>query len=186
MVQCIYLPNPSAQAGYDTKPVFKQSLFGLNSEFSFSPVSCHTKVKELSQSYYLSIAGGRIIEFIPFSWALALCKIQTAWARIRNRLAMSISNDDNHYTTMYVLLPYPNWIVLSWSCHLQSLRNTQWESNSLTLCLSEVPKSFTKFIVVWHKARNMKPQCESNSLTIACELRSLTMKHHLTCPGLAI
>ena len=28
--------NPSAQAGYDTRSIFKQSLTGLNSEFSFS------------------------------------------------------------------------------------------------------------------------------------------------------
>ena len=31
-----YLPNPSARAGYDTRSVFKRSLAGLNSEFSFS------------------------------------------------------------------------------------------------------------------------------------------------------
>ena len=32
----IYLPNPSARAGYDTRSIFKQSLTGLNSQFSFS------------------------------------------------------------------------------------------------------------------------------------------------------
>ena len=31
-----YLPNPSAWAGYDTRSIFKRSLIGLNSEFSFS------------------------------------------------------------------------------------------------------------------------------------------------------
>ena len=31
-----YLPNPSAQAGYDTSSIFKRSLTGLNSEFSIS------------------------------------------------------------------------------------------------------------------------------------------------------
>ena len=31
-----YLSNPSARAGYDTRSIFKQSLTGLNSEFSFS------------------------------------------------------------------------------------------------------------------------------------------------------
>ena len=30
-----YLPNPSAQAGYDTRSIFKWSLTGLNSEFFF-------------------------------------------------------------------------------------------------------------------------------------------------------
>ena len=32
----MYLPNPSTQAGYDTRSIFKRSLTGLNSEFSFS------------------------------------------------------------------------------------------------------------------------------------------------------
>ena len=35
----IYIPiftNPSVQAGYDTRSIFKRSLTGLNSEFSFS------------------------------------------------------------------------------------------------------------------------------------------------------
>ena len=31
-----YLPNPFARAGYDSKSIFKRSLTGLNSEFSFS------------------------------------------------------------------------------------------------------------------------------------------------------
>ena len=31
-----YLPNPTAQAGYDTKSIFERNLTGLNSEFSFS------------------------------------------------------------------------------------------------------------------------------------------------------
>ena len=32
----ILFTNPSARAGYDTRPIFKRSLTGLNSEFSFS------------------------------------------------------------------------------------------------------------------------------------------------------
>ena len=31
-----YLPNPSAREGYDTRSIFKRSLTGFNSEFSFS------------------------------------------------------------------------------------------------------------------------------------------------------
>ena len=48
--------NPSARAGYDTRSIFKRSLTGLNSEFSFSLTSCLTKVEEPSLSYYLPIA----------------------------------------------------------------------------------------------------------------------------------
>ena len=44
----------------------KRSLTGLNSDFSFSKTSCLTKAEEPSLSYYLPIAGGRIIGFIPF------------------------------------------------------------------------------------------------------------------------
>ena len=50
--------NPSARAGYDTRSIFKRSLTGLNSEFSFSYSSCLTKAEEPSLSYYLPIAGG--------------------------------------------------------------------------------------------------------------------------------
>ncbi len=45
---------------------FKRSFTGLNSEFSFSLTSCLTKAEEPSLPYYLPIAGGRIIGFIPF------------------------------------------------------------------------------------------------------------------------
>ena len=34
--ELIIFTNPSARAGYDTRSIFKRSLTGLNSEFSFS------------------------------------------------------------------------------------------------------------------------------------------------------
>ena len=67
--------NPSARAGYDTRSIFKRSLTGLNSEFSFSSTSCLTKAEEPSLPYYLPVAGGRIIGFIPFSRVLVLCEM---------------------------------------------------------------------------------------------------------------
>ena len=48
--------EPSAQAGYDTRSIFKRSLTGLNSEFSFSKTSCLTKTEEPSLPNYLPIA----------------------------------------------------------------------------------------------------------------------------------
>ena len=94
-----YLPNPCDRAGYDTRSVFKRSLTGLNSEFSFSSTSCFTKAEEPSLSYYLPIAGGWIIGFIPFPRVLVLCERQSVSSRIWTRVAVSISYDDNHYTT---------------------------------------------------------------------------------------
>ena len=103
-----YLPKPSARAGYDTGSIFKRSLTGLNSEFSFSLTSCLTKAKEPSLSYYLPIAGRRMIGFIPFPRVLVLCEMQSVWSRIWTRVAVIISYDDNHYTT--------GWLFYGKSC----------------------------------------------------------------------
>ena len=86
--------NPSARAGYDSRSIFKRSLTSLNSEFSFSSTSFLTKAEEPSLPYYLPIAGGRIIGFIPFPRVLVLCEMQSVSSRIWIRVA-----DDNHYTT---------------------------------------------------------------------------------------
>ena len=99
IISPIKFTNPSARAEYDTRSIFKQSLTGLNSEFSF------TKAEEPSLPYYLLIGGWRIIGFIPFARVLVLCEMlsvlsqemdtATRWTRV----ALSISCDDNHYTT---------------------------------------------------------------------------------------
>ena len=57
-----------------------------------------TRLKN-SLSYYLPIAGGGIIGFIPFPKVLVLYKMQSISSRIWTRVAVSISYDDNHYTT---------------------------------------------------------------------------------------
>ena len=91
------ITNPSTQTGCDTRLVFKQRLTGLNSEFSFSKIGCHTKVKEPSLPYYLPIASGSIIGYIPFPWVLALLEIQTVSSRIWTCVTVSISYDGNNY-----------------------------------------------------------------------------------------
>ena len=77
-----YSSTPSARAGYNTRSIFKRSLTDLNSEFSFSLTSCLNKAEEPSLPYYLPIAGGRIIGFIPFPRVLVLCEMQSASSRI--------------------------------------------------------------------------------------------------------
>ena len=89
--------NPSDRAGYDTRSIFKWSLTGLNSGFSFSCTSCLTKAEEPSLPYYWPIAGGRIIGFIPFPRVLVLCEMQSVLSRIWTPVTMSISYDDNYY-----------------------------------------------------------------------------------------
>ena len=71
----------------------------MNSEFSFSLTSCLIKAEEISLPYYLPIAKGRIIGFIPFPRGLVLCEMQSVSSRIWTRVAVSISFNDNHYTT---------------------------------------------------------------------------------------
>ena len=55
--------NPSARTKCDTGSIFKQSLTGLNSEFSFSLIGCLTKAEEPSLPCYLPIAEERIVGF---------------------------------------------------------------------------------------------------------------------------
>ena len=104
----ILFTNPSARAGYDTRSIFKRSFTGLNSEFSFSSTSCPTKAKELSLSYYLPIARGRIIGVIPFPSVLVLCEMQSVSSRIWTRVAVFISYDDKNYTTGYTNVIEPS------------------------------------------------------------------------------
>ena len=98
MIYHIY-PTPPLRQDMPQGQFFKQSLTGLNSEFSFSLTCCLTKAEEPSLHYYLPIVGGKIIGSIPFPRVLVLCEIQSVSSRIWTRVAMFISCDDNHYTT---------------------------------------------------------------------------------------
>ena len=96
---CLYVfTNPSAQAGCDTRSIFKQRLTGLTSGFSFSKTSCYTKFKEPSLHYF-SIAGKRIVGYITFSNVLALCEMQTASFRV-------YMCERRHYGIMTNILDY--------------------------------------------------------------------------------
>ena len=55
--------------------------------------------EEPSLSYYLPIAGGRIIGLIPFPRVLVICEMQSVSSRIWTRIALFISDGDNDYTT---------------------------------------------------------------------------------------
>ena len=85
--------NPFARVGYDTRSIFKRSLTGLNLEFFFSKTSCHTKAEEPSLPYYLPIAGGRIIGFIPFPRVLVLCEMQSAYQSLKYFVLNSTISD---------------------------------------------------------------------------------------------
>ena len=56
-IQIGIFPTPLYELDATNGRLFKWSLSGLNSEFSFTLTDYHTKVKELSLSYYLSKAG---------------------------------------------------------------------------------------------------------------------------------
>ena len=114
-----YLPTPPLGQDMTQGQFFKQSLTGLISEFSFSKTSCLTKAEEPSLPYYLPIAGGRIIGFIPFPRVLVLCEMQSVSSRIWIRVTVSISCDNNHYTTGTSILNhygyvYTDLIMIGW------------------------------------------------------------------------
>ena len=57
------------------------------------------KFSTIPRTLNLPIAGGRTIGFIPFPRVLVLCEMQSVSSRIWTRVAVSISYDNNHYTT---------------------------------------------------------------------------------------
>ena len=65
---------------------------------NYSVQSSSYSAEELILPYYLPIAGGRIIGFIPFPRVFVLCEMQSISSRVWTRVAVSISYDDNHYT----------------------------------------------------------------------------------------
>ena len=59
---CMYLSNPSTLAGCDTRSIFKQSLTDLISEFSFSSMGCHSKIKlNTIYPYFISYGDNHAI-----------------------------------------------------------------------------------------------------------------------------
>ena len=73
----IYILSPASRARVDTKSIFKQFWI----QFFVSQTGYHTKVKELSLPYYLTIGGERIVGLMPFPRVLALCERQTATSK---------------------------------------------------------------------------------------------------------
>ena len=117
-------PTPPLGQDMTQGQYFKRSLTGLNSEFSFSYTCCLTKAEESSLPYYLPIAGGRIIEFIPFPRVLVLCEMQSVSSRIWTRVAVSISYDDNHYTTGTSIKPRAPQLPWVIKCQSHPCRRT--------------------------------------------------------------
>ena len=154
--------NPSARAGYDAKLICKRSTTGLNSEFSFSKTSCLTKAEEPSLPYYLPIVGGRMIGFIPFPRVLAPCEMRSVSSRIWTRVAVSISYDDNHYTTgtsTFKLM----LLILRW---LQLLSQIDQTFNSA----ASISRKFLREPV--DSDRDFKIVCCTTSLTMICNDRN--------------
>ena len=95
----MYLPNPSTRVGCNTR-----SIFCRFNRFEFKVFLLdrnHIMVKEISLSYYLPRAGGRIVEFIPFPSVLALCEMQTGSSRFWTFFTLS-KTTSNHHTVYYV------------------------------------------------------------------------------------
>ena len=80
------------RAEYDTRLIFKRSKAGLNSVFlDWLPNQVRKNTVCPTIYFYLF--------FTSFPKALAGCEIQTASSSIWTRVAVSISDDDNLYTT---------------------------------------------------------------------------------------
>ena len=82
MYQCIFIFTYSfVRIGCNTKLIFKRSIEGLNSEFSFSQIGRRAIIEQSCLSFYLPIARGRIIGFIRFPRVFVQCERQTVLSR---------------------------------------------------------------------------------------------------------
>ena len=99
----MYLPNLCARAGCDTRSVFKETINSFELCFLFSRLVVIPRLNSLVfPTIYPKLEG----KCIPF---LALHKMQTAQARFRAQVAVSISFDDKHCNKNISL-----WNVLKW------------------------------------------------------------------------
>ena len=96
-VNHIYQPLHSDRIWH--KVNFKRSLTGLNSEFLSPRLVASPRLKNLVCPTIYPYLEGEIIGFIPFPRVLVLCNMQSVSSRIWTRVAVSISYDNNLYTT---------------------------------------------------------------------------------------
>ena len=122
---CIYPTPPHKQDV--TQDKFSKSLTGF---LSLRQVVI-PRLKKPIKPYCLLIAGGRVVGILPFPRVSALCKMLTAMSRIRTLITMSISYDNNHYTTnTSILAVLKLFFFLSiihfcyFSCNTDSLETT--------------------------------------------------------------
>ena len=96
----IYIYQPLRSAIFYTRSIFKWILTGFEFRVFPSPwLVAFTKLEKPSLTYYSTIAGGRIIVFITFPRILVLCEMQSVASRIWTCFVVSMTYDDNHYTT---------------------------------------------------------------------------------------
>ena len=112
-----YLPTPPL--GQDmTQGQFLSGVLQVGIQSFPSPRLVATPTEEPSLPYYLPITGRRIFGFIRFPRVLVLCEMQSVLSKNWTRIAVSISCDDNHYTTGTSFLgTYSLWDVMTcaWS-----------------------------------------------------------------------
>ena len=118
---------------------FKQSLTGLNFLNFLSPrLVASQRLKNLVCPTILPIAGGRIIGFIPFPRILVQCEMQSISSRIWTRVAVSISYDDNHYTTDTSLFSLYTRVTISHRLNMMSANTSVIHWLLLTIWISNL------------------------------------------------
>ena len=99
---------------------FKRSLTGLNSEFSFSQTSCHTKAKEHSLPYYFTHSWMDSSEIYTFLKGISA---------VRNVQISSMEIERSRMTNLtgHQKLLYGN--ALTWHTHMNALK---WHDHVMT------------------------------------------------------
>ena len=105
---CVFVcvcPTPSQDQKATHEVNFKRDLIRLNLGFSFSLISCHTKVKEPCPTQTVCLlTEGEVLVFIPFLEIFTICYMLTVSSSIWSSLSLSLSIYIYIYIYMYIYI----------------------------------------------------------------------------------
>ena len=164
--------NPSAQAGYDTRSIFKRSSTGFHSEFSFSKTSCLTKAEEPSwedkgvHTFPKGICPKVKVGLVSlFNGISTFCRLFNAKAILQEEQLwyyLTHNWEDNLFTNPSAQAGYDTRSIFKWS-------STGFHSEfsfSKTSCLTKAEEPSWDDKGVHTSPKGICPKSERNSVTV--------------------
>ena len=133
------------------KVSLNRNFTGLIQDCPFTRPVVIPRLKKKILPYYLPIANGKRIGFIPFPWLLLQCKMLIISSRIWTRVILFISNDGKYCTTNTSLtITFLIWIFLSLSVYIHIFTEREREKER---CVHLHTKAYSSMYNWWKPDR---------------------------------